>query len=52
MSVHAQCIARMSSHVARRLDPAFRVTPQWLADTAEHITRLSLAGIRASAAAV
>ena len=49
MSVNAQCMALMNSHVAERLSPALRMTPQRLDEIANHITAFSLAGIEAMA---
>jgi TetR/AcrR family transcriptional regulator, regulator of cefoperazone and chloramphenicol sensitivity len=48
MSVHAQCMALLNSHIGQRIDPTFQVTPQRLDEIAEHITRFSLAGIQAA----
>jgi AcrR family transcriptional regulator len=48
MSVQAQCMALMNSHIAERLNPAMKVTPDRLDAIAEHITRFSLAGIAAA----
>jgi len=48
MSVHAQCMSLMNSHVGERVSPEFKMTPQLLETFAEHITNFSLAGIRAT----
>jgi hypothetical protein len=47
MSVHAQCMALMNTHIGERMNPEFRLTSARLREAAEHITRFSLGGIRA-----
>lgn len=49
VSVHMQCLALMMNPTAVRTNPAFSVTLEALDEMAEHITRFSLAGIRAIA---
>jgi AcrR family transcriptional regulator len=46
MSVQAQCLALLSDRIAERFHP-FVITPTRLDALADHITRFSLAGIRA-----
>jgi AcrR family transcriptional regulator len=46
LSIHAQCMSLLNSHIGERISPALRITPSRLDDIAEHITRFSLAGIQ------
>ena len=50
MSVQAQLLALMKNPVADRLHPTMPLTPQSIEETAGHIVRFSIAGIRAIAA--
>jgi hypothetical protein len=49
MSVQAQLLALMKNPVADRLHPTMPLTPQSIEETAGHIVRFSIAGIRAIA---
>jgi AcrR family transcriptional regulator len=48
LSIHAQCMAMMKSELSERLNPGLKLTSSRLDDLIDHITRFSLAGIRAS----
>ncbi len=47
MSVQAQCLVLLNDRIAERFHP-FVITPKRLDALADHITRFSLTGIRAS----
>ncbi|HTN52566.1 MAG TPA: CerR family C-terminal domain-containing protein [Anaeromyxobacter sp.] len=48
-SVQGQCLLYRNRAVASRLDPGWRPTPERLDELADHVTRFSVAGIRALA---